>query len=60
VTGEDGKPVELATRCLKVVFVIISRLLFHGGLTRGEGTKRNLKLVGYLFSLVKARRKLLT
>ena len=27
---------------------------------RGEDTKRNLKHVGYLFSLVKARRKLLT
>ena len=26
----------------------------------GEDTKRNLKHVGYLFSLVKARRKLLT
>jgi len=29
-------------------------------LVRGEDTKRNLKHVGYLFSLVKARRKLLT
>src|SRR5271157_4916905 len=28
--------------------------------TGGEDTKRNLKHVGYLFSLVKARRKLLT
>jgi hypothetical protein len=28
--------------------------------TRGEDTKRNLKHVGYLFYLVKARRKLLT
>jgi hypothetical protein len=27
---------------------------------RGEDTKRNLKHVRYLFSLVKARRKLLT
>jgi L-glyceraldehyde 3-phosphate reductase len=30
------------------------------GSLRGEDTKRNLKHVGYLFSLVKARRKLLT
>jgi hypothetical protein len=29
-------------------------------LSGGEDTKRNLKHVGYLFSLVKARRKLLT
>jgi hypothetical protein len=37
-------------------------VLIEGGFQRkrGEDTKWNLKHVGYLFSLVKARRKLLT
>jgi hypothetical protein len=36
------------------------QVLDYVGLYRGEDTKRNLKHVGYLFSLVEARRKLLT
>jgi hypothetical protein len=36
------------------------RMAAGRGAERGEDTKRNLKHVGYLFSLVKARRKLLT